>query len=184
MTKTEDRRQAFVEMAADHLLAHGMREATLRKTAAAAGTSGRMLLHYFADKDDLLKAALTLLTARLVRILDSARLEQMPFQALLPLLAAMMKDPQVRPYLRLSLELAALSAEGEESYGAIAREICGDFFDWVASALKVEREEDRIPLAALAFATTEGFMVLDALNSGSIIADALEGIRIRSSASA
>jgi hypothetical protein len=61
--------------------------------------------------------------------------------------------------------------------------IWNDFFDWIAAALKVEREEDRIPLAALALATTEGFMLLDALDCGSIITDALEGIKIRSSAS-
>jgi AcrR family transcriptional regulator len=179
MEKTEAKRQIIIEKIADHLLVNGMRGASLRKIAAAVGMSDRMLLHYFVNKEELMTSALTQVTARLVRILESARLEQMPFQVLLPQLAEMMKDPQVRPYLRLSLELVALAAEKRESYRAIARKIWNDFFGWIASALQVKREKDRIPLAALAFATTEGFMLLDALDCGSIITEALEGIKIR-----
>jgi hypothetical protein len=37
----------------------------------------------------------------------------------------------------------------------------------------------RLSLAALAFATTEGFMLLDALGCDTIIANALKGLRIR-----
>jgi hypothetical protein len=40
----------------------------------------------------------------------------------------------------------------------------------------VEREEDRLPLAALAFATTEGFMLLEALGGNTIITKALKGL--------
>ena len=176
MNKAEAKRHVVIEKTADHLLSHGIKEATLRKLAAAVGMSDRMLMHYFTDKEELVRSSLNLLTARLVGLLESARTEQMPFQKFLPYLSEMMKHPQVRPYLRLSLELAALSAEGVESYNIIARKICKDFLGWIASALQVEREEDRMPMAALAFATTEGFMVLDALGSGSIIAGALEGI--------
>lgn len=181
MKKTEVKRQTIIEKIADHLLVHGMRGASLRKIAAAVGMSDRMLLHYFANKEELMTGALTQITARLVGILESARLKQMSFQVLLPYLVEMMKDPRVRPYLRLSLELVALAAEKREPYGVIARKIWNDFFGWIASALKVKREKERIPLAALAFATTEGFMLLDALDCGPIISEALEGIIIRKS---
>ena len=80
------------------------------------------------------------------------------------------------PFLRLWLELAALSAAGEEPYRSIARQIGDDFYQWLASALKVEEEEERTPMAALAFAAIEGFVFLDAIDEGSIIASALEGI--------
>jgi AcrR family transcriptional regulator len=179
MKKTENRRQVVLEKIADHLLVHGMKGASLRKLAAAVGTSDRMLLHYFADKEELMTGALTLVAGRLVRILESARSEQIPFQAFLPHLAEMMKEPQVRPYLKLSLELVALAAGEKEPYRTIALKIWNDFFGWIAAALKVEREEDRLPLAALALATTEGFMLLDALDCGSIITNALEGLKIR-----
>jgi AcrR family transcriptional regulator len=176
MKKTDTKKQEIIEKAADHLLGRGMKEATLRKLAGAAGMSDRMLLHYFTDKEDLLTAALTCVTERLVQLLNSARSEPMPFEKLLPYLSAMMNNPLVRPYLRLSLELAAMSASGEQAYRAIAQKICRDFLLWVASALEVDKEEERVPMAALSFAITEGFMVLDALGSDSIITSALEAL--------
>jgi AcrR family transcriptional regulator len=178
MKKTEVRRQIVIDKLADHLLVHGMRGASLRQLAAAAGMSDRMLLHYFVNKEELLTAALVLVTERLIGILESGRSEQIPFQVLLPHLAGMIKDHLIRPYLKLWLELVSLTTEEEESYRAIAREICDCFFDWIASALKVEREEDRRPLASLAFATIEGFVLLDALGSGSLINSALEGVTL------
>jgi AcrR family transcriptional regulator len=178
MKKTEAKRQQVIDTVADHLLAYGMKGSSLRQLAAAAGMSDRMLLHYFVDKQELLTAALTLVTVRLVAMLERARSEQMPFQSLLPQLAGMMQDPNIRPYMRLWMELVALVAQ-EEVYRAIARQICDTFFSWIASALKVEREEDRAPMAALALATIEGFILLDALGDGSKITSALEGIAIR-----
>ncbi|RPH87398.1 MAG: TetR/AcrR family transcriptional regulator [Desulfobacteraceae bacterium] len=82
--KTEERRQMVLEQVADHLLVHGMRGASLRKMAAAVGTSDRMLLHYFADKEELMTGALTLVAARLVNILEQARTEQIPLRTFLP----------------------------------------------------------------------------------------------------
>lgn len=178
MQKTDDKKQMIVELAADYILLHGMKEATLRKLATAVGISNRMLMHYFSDKEELLLATLSVVTTRLVDLLEGAKTEQMPFNEFLPYLALMMKEPEVRPYLRLSLELANLSYDGESSYTAIAGKICDDFFRWMALALKVDREEQRIPMAALAFAITEGLMVLDALGSAAITATALKGIEM------
>jgi AcrR family transcriptional regulator len=180
MQKTEARRQIVIDKVADHLLAVGMQRASLRQLAVAAGMSDRMLLHYFVDKEELLTAALTLVAARMVAMLEHSRSEQMPFHALLPYLAGMLNDPQIRPYLRLWLELAALAANEEGSYASIARHICDDFLSWISAALKVEREADRIPMAALTMATIEGFVLLDTLSYGSLITSALEGIALQS----
>jgi len=179
MKKTEIKRQIILNKIADHLLVHGMRDSSLRPLAAAVGTSDRMLLHYFVDKEELMTAALNLVAARMISILASAQSEQMPFQTLLPYLAGMIKDPGIRPYLRLWLELAALSAAEDESYRMIARQICDSFYDWILSVLKVEKDEDRAPMAALAFATIEGFVLLDALDYGSKVTSALKVIALR-----
>jgi len=179
MEKTEIKKQTVIEKLADHLLAHGMKEASLRRLAATAGMSDRMLLHYFVNKEELITATLILITERLIGLLENARPEQLPYHILLPHLAGMMNHPQIRPYLRLWLELVSLSTGEEEFYHATARQIRDIFYNWVASALKVDLEEERRPLAALAFATIEGFVLLDALDSGSLIASALEGVEIQ-----
>ncbi|NJN97376.1 MAG: TetR/AcrR family transcriptional regulator [Anaerolineales bacterium] len=69
--KTETRRQLILNKIADHLLACGMKDSSLRQLAAAIGTSDRMLLHYFLDKEELMTAALNLVAARMIGILES-----------------------------------------------------------------------------------------------------------------
>jgi AcrR family transcriptional regulator len=176
MKKTDDKKEMIVARLADHLLAQGMKEASLRKMAASAGTSDRMLLHYFKDKEEMLSAALILVENRLTAMLDSVRSEQMPFQTLLTFLAVMVNDVNVRPYTRLALELAASAAGGDEYCQAIAQDIFASFYGWIESALKVEREEDRERLASLALATIEGFVLLDAVGCSSIVTKATEGL--------
>ena len=176
MKKTEARRRVILEKIADHLLEHGIQGASLRPLAAAVGTSDRMLLHYFVNKEELMTAALNLIAARMITLLESARPAQMPFHALLPHLAGMLNDPTIQPYLRLWLELAALSAR-EEAYQRIARQIGDRFYEWLAEALQVETEEERAPMTALAYAIIEGFVFLDAIGGRSIITSALDGLQ-------
>ena len=47
------RREDAIERMTDHILLKGLAGATLRPLAAAAGTSDRMLLYYFADRDEI-----------------------------------------------------------------------------------------------------------------------------------
>ena len=72
MSIREDRREAAIERMADHLLAEGLGAATLRPLAAAAGTSDRMLLYYFTDKDERHRHLLARIAARMIVQLDSA----------------------------------------------------------------------------------------------------------------
>ena len=178
MKKGEARKQQLLELLADHVLAHGLQGASLRPLAAAVGTSDRMLLHYFADKDELMTATLTLVSRRLVALLESARAEQMPFERLIAHVAVMIKDPLVRPYLRLWLELLPFAAGGNAPFGAVAGSIFTTFLEWIAAALAVEREEDRAPLAALALAIIEGFVLFDALGDDSKLSAALAGLAL------
>jgi len=60
------RREELTEAAADYLLDHGLIGLSLRPLAAALGTSDRMLLYHFADKDDLVATVLRVSTDRSV----------------------------------------------------------------------------------------------------------------------
>lgn len=179
MRNTESKKNHILNKIADHLLAHGLQEASLRPMAVAAETSDRMLLHYFMNKEELLTATLLLITNRLILLLKSTSSQPMPFHLLLPHLAVMIKDPKIRPFLRLWLQLASSAATGEEYCRNIAKKISNHFFAWIVAMIEVERETDRASLAALAFATIEGLVLLDALGSDDLIADALKGLTLR-----
>lgn len=176
MKKADIKRHTIIETIADFLLANGMKSASLRPMASALGTSDRMLLHYFKDKNELLTAVLLLIAQRLISMLDDARTEPMPYPTLMLALAATVEDPVVQPYLRLALELVALAAGGDEPAGVIARQIYEHFYNWIASVLKVDREEDREPLASLALATIEGMVLLNAIGLTDRITSALKGL--------
>jgi AcrR family transcriptional regulator len=179
MKKGERRRAELLERLADHLLAHGLQAASLRPLAAAVGTSDRMLLHYFADKEELLSATLTLVAQRLIAMLEAARTEPMPPQALLRLLAGMVKDARVLPYMRLWLELLPLAAGGQEPFFTTAQRISVTLRDWIADALLVPTEAERAPLAALTLTLVEGFVVLNALGDEATPAAALVGLSVK-----
>ena len=163
MKKGERRRQEILERLADHVLAHGLQGSGLRAMGAAAGTSDRMLLHYFTAKEELLTETLTLVTQRLIALLESARADPMPFQRLLPHLTGLLEDARIQPYMRLWLELVTLAAGGKEPYRSAGRQIRRTLLDWIGAALDVEREEERQPLAALTLVIVEGFGILDAV---------------------
>ena len=153
---------------ADHLLREGMAGASLRPLAAAAGTSDRMLLYYFADRDELLAATLEHVAARLAWLLDEAGRGRtpLPFSTLLAEVWTSISTPELRPYMRLWLELAASAARGQEPHLAVAGQIADGFLAWAAERLHVEREADRAPQAALLLATVDGLALLDAVGRG------------------
>ena len=66
MARDPARRAALAEGATDYALEHGLIGLSLRPLAAAIGTSDRMLLYHFSDKDDLVATVLRVSTDRSV----------------------------------------------------------------------------------------------------------------------
>lgn len=153
---------------ADYLLREGLGGASLRSLAAAAETSDRMLLYYFADKDELLTATLAEVAARLTRLLDAAGTSPRPFPVLLAEVWAAVRSPGLQPYMRLWIELAGRAGRGDEPYFGVAGQIADGFHAWAARRLQVARETDRVPLAALLLATVDGLSLLDAAGRGAL----------------
>lgn len=176
MSNQETQRQLILERLADHLLAAGLQGARLRPMAIAAGTSDRMLLYYFADKNELLSETLSLVAQRLLRLLEQSKAEPMPFPSLLLHLARMLKNPAIRPYLRLWLELAAMAGRNLEPFRSVSRQIGDGFLDWITDGLQGRSNADRRAKAALLFATLEGLVLLDSIGCESTIKSALKVI--------
>ena len=109
MEKTQHKRQLLTEKMADHLLANGFSGFTLRSLGAATGTSDRMLLHYFSDKEDLLAATLALVAERLLASLRQLQTDKLDQPQLIGFLAALLQSPEVLPYTNLWLELTSVA---------------------------------------------------------------------------
>ena len=143
MNVRDDRREAAIERMADHVLAQGLAAATLRPLAAAAGTSDRMLLYYFADKDELLAATLGRIAARMVAQLDGAIPVEprRPFPVLLEQVWAAMASERLVPFMPLWLDLAAGAARGRQPHRDVAGAIADGFLAsaWSRTALAGRR---------------------------------------------
>jgi hypothetical protein len=98
------RREELAEAATDYALEHGLIGLSLRPLAEALGTSDRMLLYHFADKDDL------------VELPPSRDLRT----AVLDLWQAVTTGSQERCQ-RLYVEAAALGLFGREPYATAVR---------------------------------------------------------------
>ena len=154
------RRSALLDAMADHLLKHGLAGSPLRALAAAAGTSDRMLLYYFADRDELLTALLEHVATRLVQLLDDGRTSnQQSYENLLAELWSSARQPVFQPFMLLFLELAAAAGRGEEPHRMAATRIAHGFIAWIEQRL-IDSDDNRNSRAALLLATLDGLFLL------------------------
>lgn len=154
------RRAALLDAMADHLLAHGLAGSPLRALARAAGTSDRMLLYYFADRDELLGALLDHVADRLKTMLDAVDPSPQPWADLLRAMWQQARTPALRPYLQLFLELGAAAGRGEEPHRTAAARIAAGFIDWTAARL--DRGDGPVRArATLLLATLDGLTLID-----------------------
>ncbi len=181
MTPRESRRLELLDLMADYLLREGLRGASLRPLAAAAGTSSRMLLYYFADKDELIGATLKHMAETLMRLLDDSLVgaERLPFPELLPVIWEATRSPELKPHMTLWLELAALAARGEEPFLGIAGQICDGFMAWAGRRLQVDRPSDLVPFSALLLVTVDGLGLMEAAGRARTAEAALHGATSR-----
>jgi len=176
MTIRNDRREAAIERMADHVLAEGLGAATLRPLAAAAGTSDRMLLYYFADKNELLTATLERIATRMMVELDGAIPEQPrgPFPLLLEQVWAAMASESLQPFMPLWLDLASGAARGLQPHRDVAGQIADGFLAWVTIRLQPDSDGEPSSLAPLFLASIEGMYLLKAIGRGALADSAVK----------
>ncbi len=182
MNIRNDRREAAIERMADHVLSEGLVAATLRPLAAAAGTSDRMLLYYFADKDELLTATLDRIATRMMVQLDSAIPVEprRSFPVLMKQVWAALASKTLQPFMPLWLDLAAGAARGLQPHRDVAGEIADGFLVWVTIRLQPESDGEPSLLAPQFLASIEGMYLLKAIGRGAIADSALIKLASRS----
>ena len=175
----DDRREAAIDRMADHVLAEGLGAATLRPLAAAAGTSDRMLLYYFAHKDEILTATLDRIAARMIVELNQAipAKPQQAFNALLRQAWTALASERLKLFMPVWLDLAAGAARGLQPHRDIAGRIADGFLAWVTARLLPEEGGTPSALAPLFLAMIEGSHLLSAFGRGSIADTAIDQVR-------
>ncbi|MDP3518689.1 MAG: TetR/AcrR family transcriptional regulator [Pseudohongiella sp.] len=160
VSKKLDKRAEVIDLLTVHFLDTGLSDTGLRRLAEVAGTSDRMLLYYFENKDELLAAVLTNIAGGL-----SASLTQLfgttPLSAdtVLEKLWVAAKSDAFKPHLRLWLDLAAHANRGDPLFLSIAQQISTGWINWMASLLDVP-EANKDATAALILAAVDGQLVL------------------------
>jgi len=181
MSVRDTRREAALQRLADHLLGAGLARSSLKSLAAAAGTSDRMLLYYFADKDELLTAVLGEVAGRMLPLLEDggAGAAPRPYEVLLTELGQVLARPDIRPFMRLWLELAAFAARGEQPHLTIAGLMADSFSAWILARLATAPGEDRAALAARLLATVDGSALLSAVGREAMAEAAVSGSSVK-----
>lgn len=176
MKKGEIKRQEVIEKIAAHILSNGLKEISLRQLANAANASDRMLIHYFKDKETILKLVLTRITENFITLLEQTKTKPMPYPELIQFLMEAMHQETMKPYIRLSMELIAMAFLQEEPFLGIIQEISDAFYSWIHSAIKVEIESERDSKSAHVLITIEGMLLLDGIKRANRIEKAMSSI--------
>ena len=160
---SDDKRRSLIGRIADHLLTQGLAGASLRPMAAAAGTSDRLLLFYFPDREAVLGAALEEVAGRMSAGLAALVPEPLAYSDLLRTLRTALRGPDLAPYMHLWLEVAARGARGEQPCRTIGEAIGRGFLAWAAERLRTDGEAASDAQAALLLATLDGLALLDSV---------------------
>jgi AcrR family transcriptional regulator len=160
--KPPDKREVFLDKMTDHLLAHGLASGSLRPLAAAAGTSDRMLLYYFADKTEILTAIFARVAERFMPLLAGADMSPLPPTALRVRLWTTFRADAAWPFIRLYLEICIAASRGEQPHRTFAAAMASAFMGWIEPQLDLPAHT-RQAVAGLMLAEVDGLLILDAI---------------------
>ncbi|RYU14490.1 TetR/AcrR family transcriptional regulator [Nocardioides iriomotensis] len=118
MARETSRREELAQAATDYVLQHGLIGLSLRPLAAAIGTSDRMVLYHFDDKDDLVATVLRVSNDRSVAAIRALPPARDVREAVLQLWQTVTR-PELVGCQRMYVEAAALGLFGREPYAGV-----------------------------------------------------------------
>jgi AcrR family transcriptional regulator len=152
-SRDDDRRQELLRAVVDTVAAAGIGSRSLRDIAEAAGTSHRMLLHYFGSRDELLTAVVEEVERRQLDSLSA--LPDDPIEAARAMWAGL-RAPGLRSSERLFFECYARAAQGEKPF---ERMIPGAVDGWLEEVDKVADFSVDRAMVRLGLAVVRGLLL-------------------------
>jgi AcrR family transcriptional regulator len=133
-----DRRQELVEGTVSYLLERGLVGLSLRPLAKALGTSDRMLLYYFSNRDEIIENALMCIGAHIQGLFRSVLPETgaSPMQAVQAVIHEM-GNPVTRSHLQVWVEILALASRGDAICERVADSVTSGWSDSLCALLSV-----------------------------------------------
>ncbi|MEP5938617.1 MAG: TetR/AcrR family transcriptional regulator [Erythrobacter sp.] len=132
MASSETVRQKLLPLMATHILENGMGSASLRPLAKAAGTSDRMLIYHFGNKQQLITDVLAYIadsySAQLETFFGSDRVASR--EQAIARVRAFTNSGEMRPFLALWWEIVAGAARDVPGYRENAQAIMVSLLSW------------------------------------------------------
>lgn len=162
--KSQMSKETLLPLLAGHVLQHGLSAASLRPLAKAAGTSDRMLIYHFGNKDDLIEQVLDYIANVYSSALDAAMGEERAStrQEVVGRVLDNMRNPAMKPFLALWWEIVAGAARGVKSHEEAAQRMMARLLEWLEEQMP-EGDPDPKGGARYLLTLTEGAQMLSTI---------------------
>jgi len=156
-----------------HVLEHGLNTASLRPLAKAAGTSDRMLIYHFGNKDGVISALLSHIAAQFMAALSASGTDRASSTAaLVSDVMTLQRQPEMVGFLGVWFDIISAAAHGNTAHHTTGQQIIDGFLEWIKTRLP---EDDPAPddTARALLTLIEGMAVMDALGQTPVADTAL-----------
>ena len=154
-------KESLLPLLAAHVLEHGLGQASLRPLAKAAGTSDRMLIYYFGNKEGLIRDLLAYVAETYAKALDAALGGERAKtrQEVVARILAQVRQPAMQPFQALWWEIVAGSARETPGYREAAQQVMAGLLGWLETQMP---EDDPDPAGGARYLLTliEGAQML------------------------
>ena len=157
-------KETLLPLIASHVLTNGLGGASLRPLAKAAGTSDRMLIYHFGNKETLITELLDHIAGIYSAALDAAIGAERPktrrecFERVM----AQGSHPMMQPFMVLWWEIVAGSARGLPGYGDAAEAMIAKQLLWLEGQMPAD-DPDPAGGARYLLTLMEGTLMLNAV---------------------
>ncbi len=157
-------RETLLPLLASHVLNHGLGGASLRPLAKAAGTSDRMLIYHFGNKETLITQLLEHIAGIYSAALNAAIGAERPktrgecFERVM----AQGNHPIMQPFMVLWWEIVAGSARGLPGYREAAEAMIAKQLAWLEGQMPAD-DPDPASGARYLLTMMEGTLMLNAV---------------------
>lgn len=160
MDKVTAKKAQIIRQLTQYVVGYGLSDIGLRKLAAVANTSDRMLIYYFETKDALIGEVLHSIASGLAAQLDELLGQhKRAADVLLDELLALSSTSHFYAVIQLWFEVVGLAARGQEPFATSATQIADNWLQWIASRMADPQPNEAIAL----FAEVEGRLMLKIL---------------------